>query len=463
MSVSKKIDQISDESLEGGFSIFDLPPTQVAVHKSSIRELLPLSALNQAGPFVFRLFSDNQYCDLSKTFLWMTSSIEVKKDGEWAPLGNTKDDDKNVSVVQNYGHSFIKSLGITINGVEVFNSGVYYAYRAYMMHELGYSLEVKKAFHEASCYYADDIGQNSYLNKGFVNRKKRFEEGKICETMIKLNFDLARQPNLLLNNSDVIFNIHRNTDNFLIHAPQYKTVEYSVAKKTDWDAAAWKTNSGEYRIKIHDMRLFVKTLDAVPSLNVAIAQQLLTTPAKYPMRKIEMRSVFLSKGRTEVSHNVFTSTIPRRLVVCFVETAGFSGNRDKTPFEFVPANIRTISAEAGANVFPSTPYLFDFGKEKFIRAFIDMYVGLGMDEGNRTISITMPQFKNGWCFFIIPMTSTLDANAPGFELIKNSTTTIKAQFNEPIPDAGMEMIILGEFDNILTINADRVLSSDGSV
>lgn len=60
------------------------------------------------------------------------------------------------------------------------------------------------------------------------------------------------------------------------------------------------------------------------------------------------------------------------------------------------------------------------------------------------------------------MTSTLE-DSPGFETIRNSTTTLKVQFSEPIKDEGYEIIVLGEFDGIITIDKDRIITSDGQV
>ncbi|KAL3086815.1 hypothetical protein niasHS_008602 [Heterodera schachtii] len=187
-----------------------------------------------------------------------------------------------------------------------------------------------------------------------------------------------------------------------------------------------------------------------------------STPAKYALRKVEMRSIFLGTGRTELSHNVFTSTLPRRLICTFVSTDAYSGARHLSPFNFEHANIHSISAEANGLTFPSTPYLFSFGNQKrFVRAFVDMYAGLGLDDSdNKTVSISMARFLSGWAFFVIPMTSTLD-DTPGFELIRQGTCTVKVQFEQPIKADGYEMLILGEFDSVLSINADRVLSTDG--
>ncbi|KAL3104546.1 hypothetical protein niasHT_024924 [Heterodera trifolii] len=331
-----------------------------------------------SGPYLFRLFSDSQYCDLSKTYMYLLSSIERKNDaGEWVALSDTDPNDKHVGVIQNFGSSFVRSLKVNISGIE--------------------------AFHEASCYYPDDDDQNSATNPGFTARAARFSGGKQCETIVKLNFDLARQNALMLNNQD--------------------------------------ENKKEYRIRVHDMRLYVRTVDVTPSLNLAISRQLESTSAKYPLRKIEMRSIFLGTGRTELAHNVFTSTLPRRLICTFVSTDAYSGNRKMSPYKFEHANVRSISVEANGQTFPSNPYLlsFDGTQPRFVRAFVDMYAGLGLDD------------------------SDTKTDTPGFELIRQGTCTIKVQFEQPIKADGFEMLVLGEFDSVLSINADRVLSTDGSV
>jgi hypothetical protein len=36
-------------------------------------------------------------------------------------------------------------------------------------------------------------------------------------------------------------------------------------------------------------------------------------------------------------------------------------------------------------------------------------------------------------------------------------------FNDPIKDDGYEMIVLGEFDGIISVDKDRIITSDGQV
>jgi hypothetical protein len=164
----------------------------------------------------------------------------------------------------------------------------------------------------------------------------------------------------------------------------------------------------------------------------------------------------------DLSHNIFVNVLPRRLIIAFTAANAFSGNKKLSPFEFSHANLRTLSVEANGHNFPATPYAFDYDEQRYLRAFVDMYAGLGMDDGDRTMSINIERFLNGWCFYVIPMQSTLEDYGHNFEIIRNGTTAIKLHFKEPIK-AATEMIVIGEFDSILTIDAARVLTTDSSV
>ncbi|CAK5092027.1 unnamed protein product [Meloidogyne enterolobii] len=60
-----------------------------------------------------------------------------------------------------------------------------------------------------------------------------------------------------------------------------------------------------------------------------------------------------------------------------------------------------------------------------------MYVGMDLDawpnSDQRTLSIGMKEFAQSSCFFVIPMTSTLE-DTNGLELIRQGTTTVRCCF-----------------------------------
>nr|CAD2191450.1 unnamed protein product [Meloidogyne enterolobii] len=461
MTTLKKIDKDSSEGVDNRLSFFSIPSTNVGIQRSAYKEILPLNALNQsAGPFIFRYFGDSLYLDLSKTFLSLILSLERKDvaSGEWIPIsdGEAADlkGDKFAGVAQYLGLTWIRRLTLSINGIQCYDSGIHYAYRCILLHELGADREVSKGIYEAALYYKDAVDKDDFEGSGFKSRASRFAKGKLCRMFSHLDYDMARQNQLLIPHSDVIWTIYRNSDEFLIHTPKYRS------------ATALLDNNNTYRLRLHDMRIFVKQVDLSMSLNNAIARHLEQSPAKYAYRKIDIRSVFLGKGRQEITHAAFTSTCPRRLIISFVSSPAFTGNTALSPFTFEHANLRSVSAEFGGFQFPAVSYDFDFADNNFVRAYVDMFVGMDLDNwpntDQRTLDISMKEFSKSSCFFVIPMTSTLE-DTNGLELIRQGTTTVRCIFNQPIKDDGYEMIIMGEFDSILSINADRVLSTDGSV
>ena len=457
MTTINKIDSESQPGIENSLNLFALPVTSIAFNKSVVRELQPITALDSQGPYTFRVFSDNQFYDLSRTYLYMETKIEKKTfAGGWIPITYIGSD-AHVSVANNFGNSFIKRLDIRINGTEVFSSGNNYAYRAYINHELFSSDQTRRTLSEATCYYIDSNENKSedtyYLNEGFKARARRFTLGQTCYTMAKLDFDLLEQENLLINNVDILFTIWRQDDNWLIVAPDYGA---------GVNLPGMQENGNTYRIHVVAMKLYVVVVDVVQSLQNAIARQMEQQPAKYSVRKIEVRNFYLGPGRQDLVYNCFQSVVPRRVIVGFVNRKAFIGDKKLSPFFFDNANVRSISVEAGGATFPAVPYDFDFGQNKYIRGFVDLYQHLNLIGRTHSINLTLPRFHSGWTFYCFNLTSTLK-DSSAFELIRNSTTVIKVVFNAAIEDPGYELIVFGEFDQIISISHDRVLSTDGSI
>ncbi|KAL3084236.1 hypothetical protein niasHS_009724 [Heterodera schachtii] len=148
-------------------------------------------------------------------------------------------------------------------------------------------------------------------------------------------------------------------------------------------------------------------------------------PATYAVRKTEIKSCFISEGRFEIDYNVFSATIPRRMTIALVANGAFNGNYSLSPFNFKPFDIRDIAVYAGGMIYPIVPYKLDFAKDIFVRPFVDMYEALSMANSERSFDITKEQFKSGWTFFVIPLTSTLD-DSTGYELLRSGTTSIRA-------------------------------------
>jgi hypothetical protein len=454
MSTIKKIDPKSVAVVENSLGIFDLPVSVVSYNRTFIRELLPLNTLLRDGPFLFRVFSDSNWWDPSRTYIQFTSKIEKKGEGdEWVPLGpNTIEDDKHCSVIQNYALSFIKTLKIQINGVEAYNSGIHYPYINYVKAEFLTPFDAKIGLNSSQLYYSERASDAKGANNlGFKYRHTRFENGRLCTVFAKLYFDLAEQSKLFLPHTDILFSIYPSSDRFLIWAPSYK------AAADDQMTA----NATTYRIKVTDIRLFCTLVDIPQSLQNAVARQLESVPAKYPLRRWEVRTQFLPEGQTSLTFNCFQTILPRRVLVFFVDNSAFEGDPEQSPYNFITAHVESISIESGGIYVPSVPYRLNFTDDSYLRAYYDFHKALGADE-EYNIQLITKEYLEGFCGFGFDFRS-FNRELDSFELIKNTSTVLKVQLSEAIAQPGAQLVVLGEFDSVLTINNERVISMDGSI
>ncbi|KAH7664865.1 Protein F19G12.2, partial [Aphelenchoides avenae] len=339
MSCLKKIDARSGCALTNALNIFAVPPTNVAISRSYFREILPLNTISES-PYHFRIFSDNLWTDLSRTYVHLELSLEKQKpDGSWAAAESA---DK-VAPIQTIGQTFIEQLRVSVSNTELYDSGPLYAYRNYITTELSYPLSTKETFLASAGYHYEHT-QDAADDEGFKKRAALFTGGKTVQLLSRLDFDMGNQELLLLNNTDVMFSLYRAQDRFLV----------TCLKQGDTTA---------FRLKLHSIKLYCKMVEVQPSLNLTIYANLEKQAAKYALRKTEVKSCFLTEGRTEFDRNLFNSVIPRRLTMALVSSKAFNGHFAFSPFNFKPFGIRDIAVNAGGMNYPSVAYQnLDFDK-----------------------------------------------------------------------------------------------------
>lgn len=437
MSCTKRIDEQSGCAITSALNIFAVPPTNVAILRSYFRELLPLNTIAES-PYLFRIFSDSYWVDPNKIYIYFEMCLEKEEGGKWVLISP---EDTLLAPIQSLGKNIVRQLKVAISNTEVYDSGTLYHYKNYLTDELSYPPDVKSSFLASTGYYPIEK-HDSPTDEGFLRRVALFKDGKSAQFLSKLNFDLGSQDLYLLNNLDILFTVFKENDNFLLHCLR-------------------DDNATAYRINVQSVKLYVKMIELQPSLNLSIFSTLEKIPAKYAVRKTEIKSCFLTSGRTEIDHNIFNNVIPRRVTIGLVDSKAYNGNLKFSPFNFKPYDIRDITVFAGGAVFPTVPYKMNFTKQDCMRAYVDFYECLGIADSNKTNGITFSQFLDGWTIFTIPLTSTLD-DTGGFELIKNGSTNIRLTFNKPIPSDGLIMIVLAEFDQLITIDVNRRVLSDNT-
>nr|CAD2183323.1 unnamed protein product [Meloidogyne enterolobii] len=343
------------------YHFFETPHTNVSISNSSFIELLTLNPVN-ITPFHFKIHATTDYIDLAKTYVFTELRIKKEdKDGKLVDIGR----EDNVSAVQLIAHTIWKNCRMHINGTQVFEGNSLMAYRSIFDYELTYPQSVKNSYLSVAGYYDDGATQtypgvdsNGY---GVKSRKRLFldEDGnpRTAQFMAKLDVDICNQPRYLVNQCEVDIELLPNESSFLLSAP--------------WDTAP------KYYLKILACKLYVKKIELMDSLAFDIAKKLEIKPARYPMRKTSLKSLFISENRSEFNANIWTDHVPRRIILGMVDNKDFVGRQKTTPFYFQHFNLRDISITAGGVTFPAAPYSLDFSKGNCARIYHDMQEAIG--------------------------------------------------------------------------------------
>ncbi|KAH7704143.1 CBN-RNR-2 protein [Aphelenchoides avenae] len=332
-------------------------------------------------------------------------------------------------------------MRVTVNGREVFHANGLYAYKAYLDSELSFSVDNKHAQLSAGGYFVNDIvNQDSDANDSFLCRRKLFSGGKTVQLLTQLHADIFNQARYMVSNVDIDVEILPHESDFVLQTLN-------------------DNDDNTYGYEIRSCKLYAKMLSLTDGLNLSIANQLASEPARYPMKKAELKSENINAGRKEVNTTLFTEILPRRLVVGFVETSAYVGHPKKSPFMFKNFGIREITVMAHGQNFPNIPYNLSWTTSQYGRAFHDMHeaVALPARESN---GITMDMYRNGWTLFVFNLSTTQDSDE-GFDLIKNGPCHINVKFDgDGVPAGGVTMIVYGESDTLLMIDHSRSVISD---
>ncbi|KAH7723020.1 Protein F54H12.2 [Aphelenchoides avenae] len=429
----KKIDSTSQNSVSSSLAIFDTPPTNVTATSAAFKEILTLNPIS-VHPFHFRISPGSSFLDLSKCHLVTQMRVRKKADdGTWEnlPAGAT------VAPIQYIGATFIKNMKVSINGREVFHSNGLYAYKAYLDSELSYSNEYKRSYLSAGGWFPCE-NPEAVTDTGFVSRQELFKESMTVEMISRIHADVFGQDRLIISGVDIDLEITPNDE-----------AQYTIMA----------TDDGTYKLELLSCRLYAKMLNLTEGLNLSIASRLTTQPARYPIRRSELKTETVGSGRRDFHSMLFTEVIPRRIIVGFVEPAAFEGAWKKNPFNFQNFNIRDISINAHGTVYPHVPYDLKWAtSSKFARPFHDMHEAVGLRPPDCN-GITMNMFKKGWTLFVFNLSTTLD-NDDGYDMIRTGTCHIHVKFHTETPAGGVQMIVYGESESMLLIDHTRTVSSD---
>lgn len=430
----------SCECAKSELDIFAIPPTQTSIESGCFVEYNPISSLADGTPIEFVVNGSGQdYLDLANTQVYVRAEIVRANNGA---IDNTH----HVGPVNLLLHSLFSEVDVKLNDTLVSSTNNTYAYRAYLETLLSFGPAAKQSQLTAALYYKDTAAhmdeRNPHdvngLNLGLKKRHSFFEDGGVVDLIGGLHSDMFFQERYLPSDVGLRVRFVRNKDAFCLMS----------------SAAA-----PNFKIKIHDCKLFVRKVKLSPSIFVAHAKALEVGNAKYPIRRVICKTYTVPTGNLDYSQeNLFTGQLPTRLVITCVDNDAFNGSYEKNPFNFKHYNLSQLKLYLDGQQQHIKPLEPNFAAKQHIGAYMSLFAGTGKlfkDEGN---FLERDDFGAGYAIYAFDLTPDL-AESDHFNLAKDGSVRVDLKFANPLPNT-INVIAYAEFENVIEIDRNRNIIFD---
>lgn len=269
---------ISTFGVKSELDLFTTKPMQSSIESGQFIEYRPIASITDSNsPLEFLISGDDSYAliDLASTKIELRAKI-LREDG--TPL---KGDEDTVCPINKFLDSLFEHVSIELNGHTITPPSNLYHYRSIFENILSYSREAQTTHLSAGLFYKDEHSKmNDVDAKGFKARKNMLKEG-VVELSSYIHSDLLTQDKFLFNNVSVRIKFFRNKIGFIL-------------QKKGGD-------ENNYRVDILDAVLLVRKMKISPSVVVAHEKTLTRSNMKYPINRVEVKAVSISKDTETTS------------------------------------------------------------------------------------------------------------------------------------------------------------------
>lgn len=420
---------------------FGAPVTSIGVKSHRFREVAPETTIQDDAQLVqFRLFNEQMFCSLQRSYIKVKFSIVDRATGEGFEHSDGQGKlSERASVVQFFPKTMWSQIVVSINGMTVCDTGPIHSYRSFLLNELHNDKDVKSYnFDATEMYSVTDNGESSLANPGHTEKSSMLRKGKVFECISQLDIPLSHTGKLLLNNCDVRITLHRAADKFLIN-------DYKNKKE-------WKVKVDSVKLMVCEYELYA---DAIAGLEKTLATG---EPAFYPMRLHICKSHFIPAGTSITSDIVAFShgmQIPKKLYIGLCDNRNFSGDYGRDPFEFYHHNLRNIYIDCGGQTWPVRPWNLIYLADLYSSAVVNTRESLGFSNNGKTNGISHSMFKTSRCIYVFDLSTGSSYNTDAFDLNNGGNVNVRLEFSSPVGEHGLQMIMMGEFQSYMTLDRER--------
>jgi hypothetical protein len=410
--------------------IFTVPPTQISIDKSIETTQDPIAPLSSGGPITFEFTTlYDEYLRLDESYLYIKYTVKAglttpQKAAKW----------EQVKPVNYLLHSMFKNVSLHINDVLVTQSVELYPFRAYLDAFLGYS-DVAKSTHLSLAGWKKNAADLTFKPADLSSDKDT--PSAQFEMLGRLHLDLTMCPKAIVPYTKITLRLYPALPEFYMK----KTAAANETPKIIIDKAEFRAHRSK------------ATYTLLDGHNKALKEG----PAVYPLTRIEVKTASLPPGLIDYGiDNIHTGVLPSRVFAALIKNSAFNGDFMEDPFNFQPFNLSSIALTVGGELYP--PQGYDGPTHK---SYLALLQTLNQSGHNTDLNYTFEDFKAKPIYAInLNPDSTSPSGATSHvdsKRVGDLGVRLKFKSKNQSNDQALTLILWFEFENILTIDRDRIV------
>ena len=395
-------------SKSSALCLLDEQEVQMDIVSNSMTDYHPTHIISPNTPIEFLIHgTPGNYIDLGDLTILLQLKI-TKTDGKAWDAASDLVNFVNLPLSSVFQDVFLKIADSQVEGGQHA-----YPYNGYLSSLLQFHPSAKTTHMQAWGWNEDTPGKfNDDDNEGIKFRRKETANGKVWEIMGPLFLDMTRQPRYLLPSTDVHFKFIPASSAFALQ---------TTGKSINYDFSIEKCVLYARRIQVMDA--------VISGHNKGLEKY----NAKYPMHHVSISNFSITKGMsTYIKDGLFSSQVPKMVVIGLLEHDAFNGNMKKSPFNFQHFDLNKIALYRNGEMTPAQTFSPDYDKKFFMRAYNNTMDTLNYFNTDDSNGMTMEHFLNGYNLYAFDLTP--DASNQGLHrhLIKTGSLRLEMNFSKPL-------------------------------
>lgn len=481
------------------FDLFSVPPTQLSVVEDIETEQRPINIIKpDTREFSFEFTTaPDEYVSFRETELYLRLRFVLPDGLTWMDF----------STELNFMHTLIQSIDISINDTPITRAAQTYAWRAFFETAPHASTDAVEGWLSSAMVVPEFQSDNCR----YFPKDPKTREGAYFELRGKLKLDLAQQNRAVLggckytikfqlNRSAFVFNVRpenygyvpeakhttdmtsrgfkrlpddadavwpKKTKLNLYGSSDASTFQVPLAVNLSTDAvvrpvrAVGSSASGKSRKEIcpeyelSEAILIVHRAKVTPATLEAHRKALNTTPAKYPLTRVEVKTLTINPGLSDITTEpIFCGQLPRRILVGLIPNEAVIGSPLVSSFKFEPHGVNYLAFNVDGLQYPRNAFKPDFKNNKYMREYYSLQQAFNLDSLHVPGRLSFDEYKDRCVLyaynFAPDMSDGSSAGGPA-NLIKRGVLGMHIRFSEP-PSQTLSAIVYAEFDNMMEID-----------